>query len=124
MLHVARCEDPGLVPDILHEKMYQHLLWSDNIFDFVHQSGYWQSKNAKKDKDKTAYTFHNGFLDLWRMPFGLKNAPRTFQQDMEVLLTRVEWQFALVYLDDIVIFRARQTNISFTIDKDLRSSTV
>ena len=38
------------------------------------------------------------------MPFGLKNAPATFQRAMDVILASVNWKYALVYLDDIVIF--------------------
>lgn len=38
------------------------------------------------------------------MQFGLKNVLGTFQRAVDVLLTKVECQFALDYLDDIVIF--------------------
>ena len=38
------------------------------------------------------------------MPFGLCNAPATFQRAMDVILSRYKWQNCLIYLDDIVIF--------------------
>ena len=38
------------------------------------------------------------------MPFGLKNAPATFQRALDIILARVKWQFALVYLDDVIIY--------------------
>lgn len=38
------------------------------------------------------------------MPSGLQNTPGTFQQAMHVILSTVKYQFALVYLDVIVIF--------------------
>lgn len=38
------------------------------------------------------------------MPVILKNGLGAFQSVMVVLLTRVKWQFALVYLGDIIIF--------------------
>lgn len=38
------------------------------------------------------------------MPFVLKNAGRMFQSAMDVILSSVKWQFALVYFDDIIIF--------------------
>lgn len=38
------------------------------------------------------------------MLFGLKNAPGSFQLAMDVKLSTVYWQFALVYLNDVVIF--------------------
>ncbi|KAI9555973.1 pol polyprotein [Daphnia sinensis] len=38
------------------------------------------------------------------MPFGLSNAPATFQRMMDILLAGLKWNTCLVYLDDIVIF--------------------
>ena len=38
------------------------------------------------------------------MPFGLKNAPGIFQRAIDIILATVCWQFAIVYLDDIIIF--------------------
>ena len=38
------------------------------------------------------------------MPFGLCNAPATFQRAMDIALSQYNWQKCLVYLDDIIIF--------------------
>jgi hypothetical protein len=38
------------------------------------------------------------------MPFGLVNAPATFQRAMDIFLSRVLWQSSIVYLDDIIVF--------------------
>lgn len=38
------------------------------------------------------------------MPFGLNNAPETFQCAMDIILASVKWQFALVYLDGVLVF--------------------
>ncbi len=37
------------------------------------------------------------------MPFGMCNAPATFQRLMQVILAGIEWKFCFVYLDDILI---------------------
>ena len=38
------------------------------------------------------------------MPFGLKNAPGTFQRAADIILASVKWQYALVYLDDVIVY--------------------
>lgn len=59
---------------------------------------------TERDKDKTAFTSHFGLFSFLRMPFGLKNAPCTFQIAADVIPNRVRWQNALVYLDDVIVY--------------------
>lgn len=66
-------------------------------------SGYWQVETDEKDCDKRAFTSRHGHFGMNRMPFGLRNSPGAFQLPMDVTLLPVRWQFALVYLGDIVI---------------------
>ena len=67
-------------------------------------SGYWQVELDEDAKEKSAFTVRGG-LYQWRvMPFGLCNAPSTFERLMERILTGLHWEILLVYLDDIIIY--------------------
>lgn len=50
-----------------------------------------------------AFKSHHGLFESTRMPFGLKKALGTFQWAMNVILSAVKWQFALMYLEDVVV---------------------
>lgn len=67
-------------------------------------SGYNQVPVAEKDKSKTAFCTPFGLFEFNRMPFGLCNAPSTFQRLMERIFGDQSFQSLLLYLDDIVIF--------------------
>lgn len=67
-------------------------------------SGYWQILLDQESKDRTSFTCHAVFYRFKRLPFGLINAPATFQRALDLILSIVRYEFALVYLDDIIIF--------------------
>ena len=68
------------------------------------KSGYHQIGMADEDREKTAFSCGGG-LWQWRvMPFGLCNAPATFERLMERVLAGLHWKTLLVYLDDVIVF--------------------
>ena len=64
---------------------------------------FWQIELDETSRPKSAFTTHNGLYEFVRMPFGLCNAPATFQRLMQVVLAGLEWTSCLVYVDDILV---------------------
>jgi hypothetical protein len=65
-------------------------------------SGYWQIPVHPDDRAKTTFTSHECLYRFLRMPFGLRNAPETFQIFVDITLAGLTWKICLVHLDDIV----------------------
>lgn len=68
------------------------------------QSGYWQLKVAEEHRHKTAFITMYDLYEYTKMPFGLCNAPSTFQRCMELIFRGLQWKTLLIYLDDIIIY--------------------
>ncbi len=66
--------------------------------------GYWQVEVEPEDREKTTFATNHGLYEFRVMPFGLSNAPGTFQRLMELVLAGLRWHTCLVYLNDIIIF--------------------
>ena len=67
------------------------------------RSGFWQVGMEEASKPLTAFTFPGGLYEFNVMPFGLCNAPATFQRLMDVVLGPLKNDIALVFVDDILI---------------------
>ena len=67
-------------------------------------SGYWQIPLSEDAIQKTAFTSRFGLYEYLVMPYGLTNAPATFQRMMDLVLVGLTWVECLVYMDDIIIF--------------------
>ena len=68
-------------------------------------SGFWQVEVDPADREKTAFTIGGGGLyQFVTMPFGLCNAPATFQRLMEKVLKGMQWEIAVLYIDDVIVF--------------------
>ena len=68
------------------------------------RDGYHQIEMDADDQYKTAFTMRYGTYEWLVMPFGLCNAPSTFQRTMNHIFFELLDHGVLVYLDDILIY--------------------
>ena len=69
------------------------------------KSGFWQVKMAKDSQQYTAFMVGSmGVYEFPRMPYGLCNALATFQRLMQNCLGEWNLTYALIYLDDVIVF--------------------
>ena len=68
-------------------------------------SGYNQIAADPKDQEKTTFTCPFGVFAYRRMPFGLCNAPATFQRCMLAIFVDMVEKCIEVFMDDFSVFR-------------------
>ena len=72
---------------------------------FDMNSGFWQVPMSPESKQYTAFTLGSmGLYECESMPFGLCNAPPTFQRLMLNCLGELNLTYCLIYLDDVIVF--------------------
>ena len=69
------------------------------------KSGFWQVKMVPESQQYTAFMVGNlGFYQFTCMPFGLCNAPTTFQFLMQNTLGELNLTYCVIYLNDVLVF--------------------
>lgn len=84
--------------DLLHEARPTSFMSTIDL-----RAGYHQVKVNPADQDKTAFVCPFGTYRYLRMPFGLRNAPATFQRLIDRFRNGLEDILTLTYLDDIIV---------------------
>ncbi|KAI4472232.1 hypothetical protein M0802_017030 [Mischocyttarus mexicanus] len=113
----------------LNEKTVSDAFSLPNITDILDQlgnakyfttldlaSGFHQIEMHPDDAHKTGFSTPFGHYQFKRMPFGLKNAPATFQRTMNEILHGLQGESLFVYLDDIVIYSKDLTDHMYKFD--------
>ncbi len=107
------CVDYHKLNDVTHKDAYPlpriddtlDTLWGSQYFSTLNlYSGYWQVKMDPADIDKTAFVTRQGLFRFTVMPFGLCNAPATFERLMELVLSGLNWKMCLIYLEDVIVY--------------------
>ena len=85
------------------------------------KAGYHQVRMADQDREKTAFITPFGLYQFIVMPFGLCNAPATFQRLVDTIFAKYIGHGVGVYLDDIVIYSSTQEGHDDLLDLVLRT---
>ena len=67
-------------------------------------SGYWQVPLEEENREKTAFIKKRGLFEFLVLPISLVNSPPQFQRMMDIVLSGLQWENCLVYLDDVIVY--------------------
>ncbi|XP_075109044.1 uncharacterized protein LOC142180847 [Nicotiana tabacum] len=83
--------------------------WVSPVQIVPKKGGYNQIPIALEDQDKTTFTCPHGTYAYRRMPFGLCNAPATFQRFMSAIFPDMTEKFLEIFMDDFTLFGTKVT---------------
>ena len=98
------CVIPDKFPLPKQDDILQALTGAQWLSTLDALSGFTQLTMTDSASEKLVFRTHRGLWQFRRMPFGYRNGPSVFQRVMQNVLAPFLWIFALVYIDDIVIF--------------------
>lgn len=87
----------------------------ESLFDKVGRANYFSKWDLDKwfrqilmdenDIEKTMFSTPRGHFEFIQMPFGLKNAPATFQRMMNFIFRDFINKFCVIYIDKVLVFQ-------------------
>ena len=86
------------------DQMLDRLAGHPHFFFLDGYSGYNQISIASEDQEKTTFTCPFGNFAFRRIPFGLCNAPSTFQRCMMSIFSDLAEECMEIFMDDLTVY--------------------